>query len=108
MWRVAAGCYETKPSAPAGDVALALVRSTVVVERGKPGERRCFFAADSAKFGHADDERERGALADARNAQDEIEAPGEIVMGAQLPDDAPHLGRASRLQPCDVGHDETP
>ena len=72
----------------AGDVSLALVLSAVVVERRKTGERCGFFAADPAELGHADDEGEGGALAQAGNAQHQIETMGEIVMGAQRCDDA--------------------
>jgi hypothetical protein len=98
----------TEPPAPTGDVALAITCSAVVIERCEPGKRGCFFAAHSTKFGHADNERERGALTDARNAQNEIKAPSEILVRAQLPNDAQNLGCASRLQPCDVRHNETP
>ena len=56
-------------AAAAGDVALAFVVSAVVVDRGETGEGGGFLAADAAEFGHADDERERGALADAGHAE---------------------------------------
>ena len=104
------GCVEgtAQASPSAGDVPLAFVLATVIVEWREAGQRSSFFAAHAAELRHANDEGQRGSLADAGDAQHEIEAPGEIVMGAQLPNDAQHLGGAPRLQARDVGHDETP
>ncbi len=85
---------EGAPQAPpaAGDVALPLVRSAVVVERRKTSERCGFLAADASELRHADDERERSPLADTRNAQHEVKPSGEVGMGAQLRDDPQQLG----------------
>jgi hypothetical protein len=82
--------------------------STVVVKRREASQSYSLLAADAAEFGHADDEGECGALAQAGNAEDEIEAAGEIVMAAQRGDDAQQFARASRLQSRDVGHDHAP
>ena len=49
--------------ASAGDVALTLVRSAVVVERRQAGEGGDLLAADFAEFRHADDEGDRRPLA---------------------------------------------
>src|SRR5438093_11579819 len=55
----------SRPTAAAGDVALALMLSTVVVEGRQPGQCGGFFSADVTEFGHAQDERQCGTLADA-------------------------------------------
>ena len=75
------GAAQASPAA--GDMPLTFVLSAVVVEGSEPCERCRLLAADAAEFGHADDDGERGALADAGNAEHEIEPAGEIVMGAQ-------------------------
>ena len=85
--------------ASAGDVTLAFVLSAVVVEGCEAGQGGGLLAADAAELGHADDERQRGALADAGNAAHEIEAMPEIVISPQLPRDASEFGRA----PCLCG-----
>src|SRR5204863_3150988 len=92
--------------AAASDVALPLVGSAVVVEGSQTGECCGLFAADASELRHADDESERGALSDAGNAEHEIEAVGEVVMDAQLSDDAQDLGCATGLEPCNVGEDD--
>jgi hypothetical protein len=89
-------------------VPLSLVFSAVVVEGRKSGECRCLFAADPSEFRHANDECQRSALADAGNAEDEVEALGEIVMIAQGLGDTRQLGDAARLQPLDVGQHNPP
>ena len=61
--------------------------------RAQAGECCGLLTADMAEFGHADDERERGALADAGNAQYEIKATGEVVMGAQRCNDPQQFAR---------------
>ena len=63
-------------------MTLAFVLSAVVVEWSQTGEGCGLLAADMSEFGHADDERKRGALADAWNAQHQLEPLGEIVVGA--------------------------
>jgi hypothetical protein len=104
------GGEQRAPQAPAsaGDVALAFVLSAVIVEWREPGERGGFLAADVAEFRHADDEGEGGALADAGNAQHEIETPGQIVMVAQLLGNAVQLGGTAGFQPDDVGQSDAP
>ena len=69
-------------------MSFAFVLAAVIVERRKTGQRCGMLTADAAEFGHANDECECGALAEAGNAQDEIETAGEVVMGAQRGDDA--------------------
>src|SRR5580700_602759 len=56
--------------------------SAVVVEGREAGQRRGLLATDAAELRHADDEGDCGALADAGNAQHEIEAAGEVVSSA--------------------------
>ena len=87
-------------------MALSLVGSAVVVIGRHAGQRCGFLAIDAAELGHADDEGDCGAQADARHAEHEVEAPVEIVVGAQGRGDACQLGRAARLEAgvgCDVG-----
>jgi hypothetical protein len=44
-------------------------RCVFVVERCETGQGRGFLAAEAAKLGHADDERQRGAFADTGDTQ---------------------------------------
>ena len=78
----------TQPSSAAGDVSLPFVLSAVVIVRRETGERCGFLAADAAELRHTDDDGDGGALAEAGNAQHEIETTSEIVMSAQRCDDA--------------------
>ena len=86
---------------------LALL-SAVVVERGQAGKHRRLLTADATELGHSNDKRERGALADAGNAQHQIEPPRKVGVKAQFLDDPKHLGCPAYFQAGDVGHDETP
>lgn len=52
-------------AAAAGDVSLAFVFSAVVIKGRQTCEGCSFFAADLPELGHADQKRQRGALADA-------------------------------------------
>jgi hypothetical protein len=83
-------------------VTLTLVCPTVIVEGRQACQGHSLFAADGAEFGHADDERQRGALADAGDA------PAEIVMIAQLPGDAGEFGGAPCLHAGEVSHHHPP
>ena len=85
-----------------------LCLSAVVVEGSQTGERCGFLAADAAELRHADDERQRRALADAGNAQHQIEPRGEIVMGAQSLGNVAYLRGPPCLQPRDVADDNAP
>lgn len=92
------GCWQggsvegaAQSRASADDVALPLVLSAVVVERCEAGQRGGLLAADASEFRHADDEGDRGPLADTGDAKDEIEAQSEIIVDAQPLGDAPLL-----------------
>ena len=52
------------------------------------GEGSHLLAADASKLRHADDESERGAFSDARNAEHQVETMREIMVAAQHFDDA--------------------
>jgi len=95
------------PQAPpaAGDVALAFVFSTIVVKGSKAGKRGRLFATDTSELGHADDERERGPFANARNAQHEIEAGSQIVVTTYLLGNEADLSATSCLQTDNVAED---
>jgi hypothetical protein len=86
-------------SAAAGDVALTFMFSAIVVKGGEAGKRCGFFPTEATEFWHPDDERERGAFADTRNAQDEFKSNSEVVVSAQLLGNEAELGQPSRLQP---------
>ena len=62
----------SQAAATAGDVTLTFALSTVVVERSKPSQGCSFFTTDLSEFGHADDQRQRGALTNAGNAQHQV------------------------------------
>jgi hypothetical protein len=61
-------------------MALAALRTAVVVEGRQTGQRGGLFAAERAQFGQADQKSQRGALADAGDAEHEFEAGLEIVV----------------------------
>src|SRR5580700_5284695 len=82
--------------------------SAVVIEGRKAGQGRGLLATDAAELRHADDEGDCGTLADAGNAEHEIEAAGEVVMGAQRSDDPFQLDQAPCLQSRDIGDDHAP
>ena len=92
------GCGEQRAaqtSAAAGDMSLSLMLSAIVVVGCEPGQRCGFLAVDAAEFRHADDECDCGALAEAGNAQHQIETMGEIVVSAQRCDNAQEFGGPS-------------
>jgi len=89
-------------------LGLAAVQAGIAGIRREAGEAGDLAAGEAAEPGQANDQGERGARADAGDSEDQIDAPGQVGMGLQLRDDAPHLGRASRLQPRNVGGDGTP
>ncbi len=60
----------------------ALCAFRFVVVRREASKCGGFLAADAAELRHADDEGYGGALAQAGNAQHQIETTGEIVIGA--------------------------
>src|SRR3974390_927508 len=86
-------------------MALALVFAAVIVKRCEPCECRRLFAADLAELRHADDERERSAFADPRDAQQEIKPSSEIGVIAQSAGNQPDLGKPARLQSRNVAKD---
>ena len=100
------GAPQARPTA--GDVALAFVFSTVVVKGSKAGKRGRLFATDASELGHADDQRERGPFANARNAQHEIKASSQIVVIAYLLGNEADLIAASCLQTHNVAEDHAP
>ena len=75
-------------------------RISAIVEMNHPG---VWVMGDLA-----DDDRKRGAFSDTGNAQHEIEAAAKIVMGTQRLGDAREFGCAPRLEPYDVGRNQTP
>ena len=76
----------------AADVAFAFMFPAIVVEWSKTGKCCGFLAVNPTEFGHADDDRKRRALSDARHAEHEIEAAGEILVEAQLSGNPQQLG----------------
>jgi hypothetical protein len=84
--------FLAQAAATAGDAALSLVCSAVVVERGKPREGCGLLAADASDLRHADDDGNGRALSNAGNAADKIQPAGEIVMSTQRLDDPCELG----------------
>src|ERR1700681_79011 len=90
----------------AGDMSLALAIAAVMNKRRQASERCGLLARQATKFRHPDDEGERGARSDPIDGADEVESPGEILMGTQGRDQlVNHFGPTS-LKPLDVGqHD---
>ena len=82
-------------------MAASFAFAAIVVERGKPSKSRRFFTREGSEFGHADEEGDCGALANARHADQEIEPIGEIGMGAQNSENAFELERAALFEAGD-------
>src|SRR3954449_7033013 len=55
--------------------------SAVGIEGSQPGQGCGLLPADATELGHADDDRQRRSLADAGNAQHQLEPLGQIVVG---------------------------
>src|SRR3990172_6486182 len=70
--------------APAGDATQPLVATAVVVEGGQAGQSCDRFAREASQLRHPDEKRQCGAQADAGNAPDQLEAPGEVAIPADL------------------------
>ena len=96
------------PAPSASDVAHSFVLAAIIIEGREASKSCCLFAADVAKFGHANDKRERGSLTNAWHALNEIEAAGEIVMGFELSGDARQLSGAAGFQTGDITRDDGP
>src|SRR5579885_3270678 len=88
--------------AAAGDVAFAAMFAAVVIEGGQTGQGGGLFAADGADLGHANEDGQCGALADAGDAGDQVETPREVGVSAQGLRDALQLGGFAAGQPLDV------
>src|ERR1700689_4486284 len=82
--------------------------ATGVIEGRKAGQGCGLLATDTAEFGHADDEGDCGTLAQAGNAEHEIEAAGEVIVSAQRSANAFELDEAPGLQSRDIGDDHAP
>ena len=87
-------------------MTLTLAQSTVVVERSKPSQGRSFLTTDLSQFGHADDECQRGALTNARDAQHQVKPAGKIVVATKKLGNGTYLSLPSCLQPSDVAADK--
>ena len=96
----------SQAASTAGDVTLTLAQSTVVVERSKPSQGRSFLTTDLSQFGHADDECQRGALTNARDAQHQVKPAGKIVVATKKLGNGTYLSLPSCLQPSDVAADK--
>src|SRR4051812_2907205 len=80
-------------SPAACNVALSLMLSAIIVEGSQTGQRCGFLATDTAEFGHADQDRQGGTLADPGDAEHEIQSGSQIVVSAQLSGDEADLGQ---------------
>src|ERR1700741_685547 len=95
-------------AAATGYVAISLVLAAVVVEWSKTGQGCGFLPGDATELGHADQERQRGALADTGNAEHQFKTPGEIAMGTKTPGKVAYLRDPAFLQPPDVAVNNAP
>jgi hypothetical protein len=89
-------------------MTLASVFTAVIVKGSQTCESSGLLATDPAELRHADDKRERGAFANAGNAEHEIKASGEIVVSAYLLGNVAELGAPSCLQSCNVTKNYAP
>ncbi len=86
----------------AGDLAMTVALAAVVVEGCEASECCRLLAGDFAQFWHADDEGEGGSFADARDGEDEGEAPGEVLVGLEFGDQALLLGFQAEFEGNDI------
>src|SRR6266550_241774 len=99
------GCGEeasAQPLASAGDMAQALMLSTIVIIGSKTGQRRRLFAREASELGHADKQCQSRTRSDAGNALDESKTIGQIIMAAKRSDEPFQLGRAPGFEAFDL------
>jgi hypothetical protein len=89
-----------------GDMTLPAMGAAVVVKGGQAGQRGGLFAAERAQFGQADQNGQRGALADAGDTEHEIAAGLEVVVALDGELEAAQLALATALQPGDLAGGE--
>ena len=87
------GAAET--ASTAGDVTLSCLLATISVEGCDADQGGGLGAGEAAEFGHADDEGRGGDLADAWNAEQDVETAGEVGCGAEETDEASKLPGAA-------------
>src|SRR6185437_16467103 len=71
-----------QPGTPTPDVPFTRALAAAIVERGDASEGGSLLARQLPEFRHVDDNRKRGSQCDAVDAQDEIEAFGDIIVAA--------------------------
>ena len=89
----------------ASDMALARAFTRLVVKWGDADQGRDLFAADFSELGQENDKGQGGADTDAIDADDQLEAAGEIVVFAHGGLQSHQLGVAAALQSLDVAID---
>src|SRR5262249_6648970 len=93
-------------AAASGDLALSFMLSAIGIEGSQPGESCGFLTADATELGHADDDRQRSALADAGDAEHQLEPLGQVVVGTKALGEVTHLRSLAYLQPVEVAVDD--
>ena len=91
----------------AGDVPLSGLLATIGIEGCDADQGSGLSAGEPAELRHADDEGGGGDVADARDAEEDVKAAGEVGGGTQAADEAGELSGAAPGQALDLGLEET-
>jgi hypothetical protein len=96
-----------EPASAAGNMPLSCLLAAVGIEGRDADHGGSLSPGKAAKFGHPDDEGDGSDVADARDAEEDIKAAGEIGCGTQVADEASELHGAAPGQALDLGIEET-
>ena len=80
--------------------------AAVVIKRRQAGQRGGLFAVEAGELGQADQQGQGSALADAGNAEDEVEAGFEVVVAFEGELQAAQFSLAAALQTRDLAGGE--
>ena len=89
-----------------GDVSASFVLAAIGIEGGNTDQRSSFGAAEAAEFGHADHQSHGGDVADAWDAEQDIEAAGKVGLGPKPAQQAYELLGAALGKALDLSLEE--
>ena len=83
-------------------MAPALARAAIVVEGGNADQAGDLFAADAAQFGQADDQRQRGAQADALDGYEQVKPARQRGVPGKRGGRQRHVGITAPFETGDI------
>ena len=92
-----------KPAPAAGDVPLSGLLATVGIKGCNANQGGSLSAGKPAELRHADNKCSGGDVADAGDAEEDVEAAGEVRRGTQTADEAGEVPGAAPGQALDLG-----